>query len=65
MNKPKVKLKKVLKEKSMSQYELAKRLNVPPHHVTKMTKPEFNPTLKTLGKISSALNCKILDLIEE
>lgn len=65
MKEGKLKIKEILKEKDISQYELAKRLQIPSHHVTNMVKPSFNPTFKTLQKISKALECKIKELIDE
>lgn len=66
MSKPaKFRLKKVLKEKDVSQYELAKRLGVHTNNVSRMVKPGYNPTLKTLNKLADALGCKVTDFIEE
>lgn len=65
MSRPKLKIKDFLNKKEISQYELAKRMSIPAHHVTNMVKPDFNPTFKTLQKIAQALECKIRDLIDE
>lgn len=65
-NKPaKLKLKKVLKNYKITQYELSKRLDVPTNYVTKIVKPNFNPTLKTLKKLAKAIGCKVSDLIDD
>lgn len=63
--KPKIALKSLLIKNNISQYELAKRLNIEPNRISKMIKPEFNPTFSTLSKIAEALDCQIKDLIEE
>lgn len=65
MSRPKLKIKEVLNKNNISQYELAKRLSIPPHHVTNMVKSDFNPTFKTLLKIAEAIKCKVRDLIDE
>lgn len=61
----KLKIKSVLKKYEVSQYELAKRLDVPTNHITNMIKSDYNPTFKTLKKLAKAVGCKISEFIEE
>lgn len=63
--KPKLKIRKALDERDISQYELAKRLELQTQHITKMVKPEFNPTFKTLVRIAEAIGCPLAELIDE
>jgi transcriptional regulator with XRE-family HTH domain len=56
-------LKTVLKEKEVTQYRLAKLLDVETNHVTRWCKKDHNPTLKTMNRIAEALNCKVSDLL--
>lgn len=43
----------------MTQKQLAKRINCPQLSISKFEKNKGNPTLKTLKKIASALNCEL------
>lgn len=63
--KARLKIRKALEERGVSQYELAKRLGLQTQHITKMVKPEFNPTFKTLTRIAEAVGCSVSDLIDE
>ena len=60
----KVNILKILKAKKISQYELAKRLNVPSDYVTRIIQRK-NPTIKTLNKVGKAIGCKVCDMIEQ
>lgn len=57
------KIKEILKEKCIKQYELAEKLG--------MTNPQFintlkrNPTIETLQKIAKALDVEVIDLFED
>lgn len=62
---PKLKIKSALKERGVSQYELARRLGLQTQHITKMVKITYNPTFYTLVRIAEAIDCKVRDLIEE
>lgn len=62
---PKLKIKTVLKEYGVSQYQLAQLLELQTQHVTKMVKPDYNPTFNTLVRIAEAVGCKVADLIDE
>ena len=56
-------IKTILKEKGVSQNELAERLNVT--HATISVAISGNPTLKTLSAIANALEVNVSDLIDE
>ena len=56
-------IKIILKEKGVSQNELAERLGVT--HAVVSRSIAGNPTLKTLHAIAKALDVRVSDLIEE
>ena len=57
------KLWKVLIDKDMKKKDLAKAANISNYTITKMSKGE-NVTVEILGKICTALNCNIDDIME-
>jgi len=61
----KLKIKAALQERGISQYQLAQLLGLQTQHITKMVKANYNPTFKTLVKVSEAIGCKVKDLIDE
>jgi len=64
-SKAKLKIKKALESHGVTQYELAKRLDLQTQHVTKMVKSDYNPTFKTLVRIADAIGCQVSELIDE
>lgn len=50
----------VLKEKGMTQSELAERMGVSRQHVTKIVKGQENITLETIDKLEQALNVPLI-----
>jgi transcriptional regulator with XRE-family HTH domain len=62
---PKLLIKQVLEKKSMTKYQLAKRLKIEYNAVFRYFRPSFNPTLGTLERLANALGCRIRDLYEE
>ena len=57
------KLWKLLIDHDMKKKDLAKAANISNYTITKMSKGE-NVTVEILGKICTALNCNIDDIIE-
>lgn len=53
---------RALKDKSMSQKDLAAYMNVKPQQVNKIVKGRENLTLETICKLEKALNLKIVDI---
>lgn len=58
-----LRVKEILKEKGMTQKELAELLGV--HHVTLSQNLSRNPTISYLQRIATVLNVDILDLFED
>lgn len=52
-----------LKEKKMSQKDLAERMGVSPQYINKMVKGKEKLSLETICKIESALNIKLISII--
>src|SRR5688572_13774992 len=50
----------ILKEKGMTQSELAERMGVSRQHVTKIVKGQENITLETIDKLEQALNVPLI-----
>jgi transcriptional regulator with XRE-family HTH domain len=63
--KAKLRIRKVLDQYKVSQYELAKRMGLQTQHVTKMIKDGYNPQFETLLRIADAIGCKVTELIED
>ncbi len=60
------KLKKLRKEKGLSQQELATKCSIAISTIQKIeNSPHANPTLDVLLALTSALSCKIDDLVEK
>lgn len=57
------KLRKLLIDHDMKKKDLAKAANISNYTITKMSKGE-NVTVEILGKICTALNCNIDDIME-
>jgi len=62
---PRVILEKVLKRKGLSKRQFAKRLRMDPKHVSRLCRPSYNPTIRTLAKWARAIGCRVRDLIDE
>ena len=58
-------LAKVLKKKRMSQYKLAKLMNVTTAEVYRWCQNEYNPTLKTMLRLSEVLQVPLNQLVGE
>jgi len=54
----------IRKKKNLSQYKLAQEILTDQSNLARIEDGKVNPTVKTLLKISSALNCKVKDLID-
>lgn len=57
-------LKKIRNSKGMSQGDISRKLNMDKGYISSVENGKKNPTLSTLGKIASALNVGIEDLIK-
>lgn len=57
-----LKVLRALREKSISQKELAKRLTVSPQLVNKWVKGKTNFTFETIAKLELALDIKLMDI---
>ncbi len=54
----------IRKRKNLSQYKLAQEILTDQSNLARIEDGKVNPTVKTLLKISSALDCKVKDLID-
>ena len=54
----------IRKKKKMSQYLLAKEIFTDQSNLARIEAGKVNPTVKTLLKISIALECKVKDLFD-
>ena len=52
------------KKKNLSQYKLAQAILTDQSNLARIEEGKVNPTVKTLLKISSALDCKVKDLFD-
>jgi len=52
-----------LRNQGISQAELARKMAVTPQHITKLVKGQENLTLETIGKIETALNINLIDVM--
>ena len=57
-----VRIRQLREEKNMSQQVLADICNVPKSTIERLERGEVNPTVKTLLKISKALNIEFIHL---
>lgn len=53
-----------LKEKGMTQKDLAEKLNVSPQFINKVLKGQENLSLETIGKLSRALGIKLIEVVD-
>jgi transcriptional regulator with XRE-family HTH domain len=54
-----------MREKKIAQNELARRINMSSSGISTALADNANPRLETIKAISSALNCRIADLVDE
>ncbi len=54
----------IRKKKNLSQYKLAQEILTDQSNLARIEDGKVNPTVKTLLKISSALDCRVRDLID-
>ncbi len=59
-----VRVLNTLREKKMTQKELAEKMNVSPQFINKVVKGLENLSLETIGKLSRALGIKLIDVVE-
>jgi len=52
----------VLRERSITQKELAEKMSVSPQHVNKILKGQENLSLETINKLEKALNISLIDI---
>lgn len=57
-------ISKIREKKKMTQYKLAKEIFADQSNLARIEDGKVNPTIKTLLKISKALNCSIKELID-
>ena len=57
-------ISKIRKRNNMTQYKLAKEIFTDQSNLARIEEGKVNPTVKTLAKISVALDCDIKDLFE-
>lgn len=55
---------KIREKKKISQYKLAKEMLTYQSNLARIESGKVNPTVKTLIKISTILNCKVKDFFE-
>lgn len=53
-----------LKEKGMTQKDLAEKLNVSPQFINKVLRGQENLSLETIGKLSRALGIKLIEVVD-
>ena len=58
-------VKRIMREKKIAQNELARRINMSSSGISTALADNANPRLETIKAISSALNCRIADLVDE
>lgn len=59
-----IKILRVLREKKMTQVQLAELLAVSPQHINKILKGQENLTLETIGKLETALGIELITIIK-
>ena len=57
-----IKILKIIKEKNISQKQLAELLKVSPQQVSKLVKGRENFTLETIAKIEGVLNVSLIEI---
>ena len=57
-----LKIRRILREESISQYELAERMGVSPAQVTKILSGKENLGIKTISKIEQALEVNLIEI---
>jgi len=57
-----MRVKEILKEKGMSQKDLAKRMNVQDGTMSNILSGRYSPTLDTLQRIADALGVEVAEL---
>ena len=57
-----LRIRQLRNEKHMSQEELAFKAGISPAHLGQIERAVKNPTIDTIGKISSALDVSVMDL---
>lgn len=55
---------RIRKKKKLTQYKLAKEIFFDQSNLARIEEGKVNPTVKTLLKISSALECNLKDLFD-
>ena len=55
---------KIIKEKNISQKQLAEMLNVSPQQVSKIVKGRVNFTLETISKLESVLDVTLIEVLQ-
>ena len=55
---------RIREKKKITQYKLAKEIFTDQSNLARIEEGKVNPTVKTLLKISSALNCEVKDLFD-
>ena len=58
-------IKRIRKQKNISQKELAHRLNISPQNLAQYESGKRKPKIETVNRIASALGVNIVDLMEE
>jgi len=58
------KIRKLREERNLSQFDLAADCNLPKTQIGRIERAEINTTVKTLIKISTALNISLKDLFD-
>jgi transcriptional regulator with XRE-family HTH domain len=59
-----IKILRTLREKKMTQVQLAELLAVSPQHINKILKGQENLTLETIGKLEAALGIELITIIK-
>ena len=57
-------IRKLREERNLSQFDLAADCNLPKTQIGRIERAEINTTVRTLIKISKALNVSVKDLFE-
>ena len=60
-----IKVLRSLREKNMSQKNLAELMGVSPQHINKICKGQENLSLETISKLENALGIKIFEMADE
>ena len=57
-----LKIRRILREKKLSQYELAEKMGVSPAQITKILSGKENLGIKTISKIEQALEVNLIEI---